>query len=179
MNEIPQIHSHIRTPLVIVSQAGVFLAVLLAVQMLGLPNPVTGTLVNALLIFIMLNLGARYAVMLAILSPVGGIISGHLPAPLYPLLPVIMSGNVLLLAIYALLRNLPALVRYVVPAAIKGIMIWGAGVMIIDSLKLSDKVQWLILPVLGIQFFTAAAGLLLGEKLFAAFSRKVSRPPER
>ncbi|PKL48140.1 MAG: hypothetical protein CVV42_10805 [Candidatus Riflebacteria bacterium HGW-Riflebacteria-2] len=157
-----------RSQLVLVSQAGIFLAVLLAVQLIGLPNPVTGTLVNALLLFVLLRLGTRYALMLGILSPIGGIVSGHLPAPLYPVLPVIMTGNLLMLAGYFMTLRLPAPVRYSVPAVAKALVIWGAGSMIVSFLKLGDQVQWLFMPVATIQFFTAAVGMFLGEKFYNA-----------
>lgn len=176
MNNNQKTQLHGRTQLVAVSQTGIFLAVLLAVQLLGLPNPVTGILVNALLTFVLLHLGTRYSLMLAILSPLGGIVSGHLPAVLYPLLPVIMCGNILMLAGYSLMRNMPAVARYAVPAAFKGAVIWGAGMMIIEFLQIAASAQWLIVPVLGVQFFTAAAGLLAGEKLFAAISRSMVQP---
>jgi len=160
-----------RSRLAQVSQAGIFLAVLLAVQLVGLPNPVTGTIVNALLLFVLLRLGARYALMLGILSPIGGIVSGHLPAPLYPVLPVIMTGNLLMLAGYFILQRFPAPVRYSAPALAKALLIWGAGSMIVSFLKLGDKVQWLFMPVATIQFFTAAIGMFVGEKFYNAVSQ--------
>lgn len=174
-NEQPT-QSRVSSQLIQLSQAGIFLAVLLAVQLLGLPNPVTGILVNALLTFVLLHLGTRYSLMLAILSPLGGIVSGHLPAVLYPLLPVIMCGNILMLAGYSLMRNMPAVARYAVPAAFKGAVIWVAGMMIIEFLKIAANAQWMIAPVLGMQFFTAAVGLLAGEKLFAAIRRSMVQP---
>jgi len=160
-----------RSQLAQVSQAGIFLAVLLAVQLVGLPNPVTGTLVNALLLFVLLRLGARYALMLGILSPIGGIVSGHLPAPLYPVLPVVMTGNLLMLAGYFMTIRLPAPVRYSVPAAGKAFLIWGAGSVIVSFLKLGNQVQWLFMPVATIQFFTAAIGMFVGEKFYNAVSQ--------
>lgn len=157
--------------LVQVSQAGIFLAVLLAVQLVGLPNPVTGTLVNALLLFVLLRLGARYALMLGILSPIGGIVSGHLPAPLYPVLPVIMTGNLLMLAGYFIIQRFPALLRYALPAVAKALVIWGAGSMIVSFLKIEGKVQWLFMPIATMQFFTAAIGMFIGEKFYNAVSQ--------
>lgn len=154
--------------LVQISQAGIFLAVLLAVQLVGLPNPITGTLVNALLIFVLLRLGVKYAFMLGILSPLGGIVSGHLPVPLYPVVPVIITGNLLMLGFYFLLRNLHVLVRYAVPAAVKALVIWGVGGAIVSFMQLGDKVKWLFVPVMAIQFFTAIAGIFFGEKLYHA-----------
>lgn len=164
--------------LVQISQAGIFLAVLLAVQLIGLPNPITGTLVNALLVFVLLRLGARYAFMLGILSPLGGIISGHLPAPLYPIMPVIITGNLLMLGFCFLLRHLHALVRYTVPAAVKALVIWGAGSTIVSFMQLGDKVKWLFIPVMAIQFFTAVAGIFFGEKLSNATQQPPASPKE-
>ncbi|HAE39874.1 MAG TPA: hypothetical protein DCG57_14790, partial [Candidatus Riflebacteria bacterium] len=64
MQNEPAIQFRGSSQLVQLSQAGIFLAVLLAVQLVGLPNPVTGTLVNAILLFVMLQLGPRFALML-------------------------------------------------------------------------------------------------------------------
>lgn len=150
----------------LLTQTGVFLAVLLSVQIIGLPNPVTGTAVNSILIFASLKLGVRYALILATLSPVGGMIAGHLPAPLYPVLPVIVCGNYMLVVLYRFLLRRHILVRFLIPALLKGILIGGAGLMIVKMLDLGRMVNWLLLPVLGLQFFTAFAGILAGEKLF-------------
>lgn len=155
-----------RNNLVEVAQAGVFLAVLMAVQLVGMPNPVTGTLVNSILIFTSLRLGLRYALMLATLSPIGGMIAGHLPAPLYPVAPVIVCGNYLLVFLYRLLLRNHMIVRLFFPALVKGMLIGLAGVVIVKVLNLGSTVNWLLAPVLGLQFFTALAGILMGEKFF-------------
>lgn len=158
--------------LLLAVQTGVFLAVLLTVQVMGLPNLLTGTVVNAILIFVSLRLGVRYALILATLSPVGGIVSGHLPAPLYPVFPVIVCGNYLLLVSYWLLRSRNLLMRSTLPALCKAVEIGGAGYMIVQILHLGEKVAWFLFPVLGLQFFTALAGLILGEKIFAAMDQQ-------
>ena len=173
MQNEPAIQFRGSSQLVQLSQAGIFLAVLLAVQLVGLPNPVTGTLVNAILLFVMLQLGPRFALMLGILSPLGGIISGHLPAPLYPVMPVIMAGNLLMLSCCFFLRNRHALARYLIPAAAKAFIIWSAGSAIVSFMQLGETVKWLFIPVMAIQFFTAAVGIFVGEKLFAATSRNM------
>lgn len=160
-----------RRELTAASQTGVFLAVLLAIQVLGLPNFITGTIVNSIFIFVLLHTGFRHALFLALLSPIGGVMSGHLPAPMYPILPVIICGNFLLVGVYKIFYQYNPFFRLVIPAACKGLLIFGAGYMIIQILSLGEKVKWLVIPVLGIQFFTAIAGLMLGEKFFQIFSR--------
>ncbi|NCB39686.1 MAG: hypothetical protein EOM80_13060 [Erysipelotrichia bacterium] len=161
----------LRSRLVAISQAGVFLAVLLAVQLIGLPNAITGVVVNGIFIFVLLQLGLRYAMMLALLSPIAGIISGHLPTPMYPLLPIIVCGNALLVLFYFLLRGYRDLLRIILPAFVKAVVIGGAGYIVIHILELTEGAKWLALPVLGLQFFTAAAGIVLGERLFSAFCK--------
>ena len=54
-----------RQKLAVAARTGIFLAVLLAVQLVGLPNPVTGTIVNAIFIFVLLYNGLRHALILA------------------------------------------------------------------------------------------------------------------
>ncbi len=160
-----------RQNLAVAARTGIFLAVLLALQLVGLPNPVTGTIVNAIFIFVLLCNGLRHAFILAFLSPLGGIISGHLPAPMYPVLPVIVCGNLALIGLYFILANHSMPMRFVLPALVKGVIIGGAGYMIVQILDIMATARWLLLPVLGVQFFTAVAGLFVGEKLFQSLLR--------
>lgn len=172
MNSNETINGAPQQKLFLAAQTGVFLAVLLAVQVVGLPNLLTGTVVNAVLVFVSLRLGVRYALVLATLSPVGGLISGHLPVPLYPVFPVIVCGNYLLLVSYWLLKSRNLLIRSVLPALFKAVEIGGAGYMIVQILHLGEKAVWFLFPVLGLQFFTALAGLILGEKIFAGMNQQ-------
>lgn len=160
-----------RQKLAVAARTGIFLAVLLAVQLVGLPNPVTGTIVNAIFIFVLLYNGLRHAVILAFLSPLGGIISGHLPVPMYPVLPVIVCGNLALIGLYFILAKQSMPLRLVFPALAKGVIIGGAGYAIVLILDIMATARWLLMPVLGVQFFTAVAGLFVGEKLFQSLLR--------
>jgi membrane associated rhomboid family serine protease len=165
-------HVAVQRKLRSLTQSGLFLAVLLAVQMLGLPNPVTGVLINAILIFVSLHLGVRYALILSTLSPIGGVVSGHLPAPLYPLIPVIVCGNYLLVLGYRIFLGRSAALRMVFPALAKGALIGFAGLAIIRILKITATGGWVLLPVLGLQFFTALAGTIGGERIFLQVNRQ-------
>lgn len=150
------------------AQTGLSLALLVAMQVIGLPNWITGIAVNAVFIFVFLQLGLKFAAFLAILSPVGGLVSGHLPAVLYPLVPVIIVGNLLLISIYSPLKNRNLFLRLILPSLFKASFIFLIGMNIISWLEIGEKLKWLALPVLGIQFITSCGGILLGEKLFSA-----------
>lgn len=152
--------------------AGIMLAVLLAIQIMGMPVALTGVLVNSIFIYTMLETGIRYSMILAVLSPAGGMIAGHLPPVMYPLMPVIMLGNVSFIALYRLLENRNISVRLLVPALFKALLIGIVGMYIVKILELGDRVTWLVAPVLGLQFFTAIGGILLAEKLFQSVYRQ-------
>ncbi|GAB4279460.1 MAG: hypothetical protein Kow0029_23350 [Candidatus Rifleibacteriota bacterium] len=154
----------------ILAQTGLFLATILAVQFLSLPNWLTGSAVNAVFIFVFLHLGRRYANFLAVLSPPGALISGHLPPVMYPLLPVIIIGNLLLINTYFLLFKGKIFARYLVPSLSKAAFIFVAGMGLIRWFDIGEKVKWLILPVIGVQIVTALAGIFIGEKLYAVLN---------
>ncbi len=155
------------------ARTGLFLAVLLAVQMLGLPNPVTGVLVNAVFIFVLLLSGLQHSLFLALLSPVGGIIFGHLPALVYPVMPVIICGNFVYISSYLVLKKIGAgrWLHILVPAALKGLIIGLIGYLVVKLFGGAKHVEWLLVPVLSIQFFTALGGLLVGERLYQTVTR--------
>ncbi|MDD3148630.1 MAG: hypothetical protein PHD82_15150 [Candidatus Riflebacteria bacterium] len=171
MNELHNVDIAPRQKVVMAAQTGLFLAVLLAIQMIGLPNFLTGTIVNSIFIFVLLLTGLRHALLLAVLSPLGGILSGHLPAPMYPVLPVIICGNIVFIATYQCLAARSVFVRLFFPAALKGFIIGVTGYFVIYTFGIPEQAKWLILPVLGIQFFTAFAGALAAENFFQALNR--------
>lgn len=160
----------LRQKMAMVTRTGLFLAVLLAVQMLGLPNLVTGAIVNAIFIAALLLTDLKYALLLAFLSPIGGVFSGHLPAPMYPVLPVIICGNFIFIGTYQLLATGGKFIRFVVPAALKGLIVGVVGYLIIQKFGVPDQVKWFLFPVLGIQFLTAFIGLIAGENFFQALT---------
>ena len=148
-----------------VAMAGVSLAMILAVQLLHLPNILTGIAVNSIFVVVSKRVGFRSALSIGLLSPLGGILSGHLPVVLYPLLPVIVVGNIIFIFCYALLRNSHIVARTLLPAISKASLIAGIGLLVIHQLDLGSKTHWLVFPILGIQLLTAVVGIILGEQL--------------
>jgi len=72
---------------------GLLLALTLAVQVLGLPQPVTGPAVNAILLLSVLLVGWKPAAGIGVITPLIAMIRGQLPPVLAPLVPFIMLGN--------------------------------------------------------------------------------------
>lgn len=142
--------------------AGLCLALVLAIQAFRLPNPVTGIAVNAVFITAVHLVGGNGAMALGALTPVGAALTGHLDLPLLPLLPAIILGNMLFIALYA---KLSGTARYLVPALIKALVIGAGGWGIARVVNLPVQYQPLLAMVLGIQFFTALFGILTGEQI--------------
>ncbi len=78
----------------------------LAIQLIGLPQPVTGPLINLMLILTTLVLNAPAGMALGIITPLAAVLRGQLPPVLAPMVPFIMISNILLVLIFATLRRL-------------------------------------------------------------------------
>lgn len=144
-------------------QTGVFLAVLIALQSLSLPNLVTGVAVNAVFVFAVLRIQCGHALILAFLSPLGALISGHMLS--YPMLPVIMLGNIILTLVYSALLKSGVFLRILLPALCKALFIWAAGMAVISYFNLNEAAKLIALSVIAIQFFAAVLGIFVGERL--------------
>lgn len=79
-----------------VTRTAILLALTLAFQMLGLPQPLTGPVVNAMLLLSAAFVGVSGGVLIGLLTPWVAFMRGQLPAPLGPMIPFIMVGNALL-----------------------------------------------------------------------------------
>ncbi len=144
--------------------AGVLLGFILALQMLRLPNIVTGVVVNAVFIIIFYRSGLKLAVASGMLSPFGGVMTGHMPVTFYPLIPVIILGNVAFILGYGFLEKKTIWIRVIFPAFLKAMLIGIIGLVVIKQLNIGENLKWAVGAVLGIQFFTATIGVLLAEK---------------
>lgn len=87
------------------TRTAVLLALTLAVQFLGLPQWFTGPLVNAFLLLSSSLVGMGSGVVIGLLTPWIALLRGILPPPLAPMVPFIMLGNALLVAVFSLIRR--------------------------------------------------------------------------
>jgi hypothetical protein len=77
----------------------------LSLEVIGLPQPITGPLVNMMLILTTLILNPPAGIILGCISPLVAVMRGQLPAILLPMVPFIAIGNALLVLIFGTLRK--------------------------------------------------------------------------
>ena len=87
------------------SRLVILLTITVILEMLGFPSPITGTLVNLMLIFTTLVLNPLAGIFLGVLTPMIALIRGQLPAVLYPLVPAIIIGNIIYVTIFSFYRK--------------------------------------------------------------------------
>jgi len=92
-------HSTIRW----MSRTAVIFALTLVIQIVGLPQFFTGPLVNAFLLLSAMMIGVSSGIFIGLFTPWIAFSRGLLPAPLGPMIPFIMLGNVSLVIIFSLI----------------------------------------------------------------------------
>jgi hypothetical protein len=90
------------------TRTAVLLAIVLAIQLLRLPQPVTGPLVNAILLLAGALVGMGSGVMIGMLTPFVAFLVGILPPVLGPAIPAIIAGNTVLVVVFSLFHKLVA-----------------------------------------------------------------------
>ncbi len=150
-----------------VIRAAVCLGMLLAVQTLGFPQPVTGTLVNGILLITGVFVHPGWAVAVGFMSPLTGILRGIVPAAMLPAAVFIGLGNMVYILVYYggdrsghLLGRAGAVV---LGAAAKFGLLWMAAHVVLD-LPGPARVM-LGLPQLGTALAGGVLAVLLGQAL--------------
>jgi hypothetical protein len=155
----------------------------LAIPSLGLTQPITGTLVNALLFFAVATLGVGQAMMLGMITPLSAVLRGVLPLPLAIMIPFIALGNAALVSVYGALRARHRGLAVVAAAVCKFALLYaivtllnarpvavaagGAAQAVILPAALAEMMRW---P----QLATALAGGLLALGVHEGY-RRLSR----
>jgi len=84
---------------------GMLIALGLLIPRLGLPQPITGPLVNALLILAAEMMGVGPAMFVGMVTPLSALLNGVLPLPLMVMVPFIALGNMTLMGLYGALHT--------------------------------------------------------------------------
>ncbi|MCJ7814208.1 MAG: ECF transporter S component [Candidatus Atribacteria bacterium] len=135
-----------------ITRTGILLAVALAIQMGGFPQPVTGPLINTVLYLSALLVGSWSGVIIGICTPVIAFMRGILPAPLGPMIPFIALGNGILVIVFSLLKGKNQVLGIILASIVKYLILFTAVSYIVD---VPDKIaQIMSLP----QLFTALSG---------------------
>ncbi|MEW6328683.1 MAG: hypothetical protein AB1468_01055 [Candidatus Micrarchaeota archaeon] len=148
--------------------------------LVGHPQQVVGTLVNAFLIITALNLGARQAFFLSLLPSIGALTRGVLFGPFTPALaimvPFIWAGNfILILAIKMLLieRRASYALAVIAGSFAKASLLFASAFALLQF----NLVPALFLTAMGaVQLFTALAGGVLAWLVVKAGSRLARLP---
>lgn len=93
---ISQATRHIRY----LTRSAILLALAMSVQMLGLPQPITGSAVNTVLYITALSAPPAYGVTVGALTPIVALWRGILAPAAAPLVPFIAVGNAILVLVF-------------------------------------------------------------------------------
>lgn len=102
------------------------IAAALLVLSFGWPQAITGVLINALLLVTAFWVGLPQALILGIITPLGGALRGVLPLPMVVMIPFIALGNATLVSVYSVLRRRGAGLALLVAAVAKFAVLAGA-----------------------------------------------------
>lgn len=101
-------------------------AAALAITNMGLPQYITGPLVNALLLLTLEWCGLGQAMVVGMLTPMGAAVRGILPLPLWVMVPFIAVGNAAFVGVFHLLRGRSRVAALVAAAVVKFAVLYAA-----------------------------------------------------
>lgn len=146
------------------------LAAALAIPNMGLPQYVTGPLVNALLLLTLEWCGLGQAMAVGMLTPVSAALRGVLPLPLWVMMPFIAVGNAAFVGVFSLLRRrspglalvAAAVVKFAwLYAAVTALVVWPLHVAVGGNVAAVAIPQAMVAMMRWPQLGTALAGGLL------------------
>jgi hypothetical protein len=97
----------------------------LVITNLGLPQPITGPLVNALLILTVEWAGPSQAILVGMVTPLGAAMRGILPLPLMVMIPFISLANAILVGLYGSLHKRNRWLALGAAASAKALFLYG------------------------------------------------------
>lgn len=136
----------------IIAKLGVLLALTLTIQMAGMPQYLTGPLVNAMLIISALSTGFWGSAVVGALTPIIAFMRGILPPMLGPAIPFIVLSNLAFVFTFLAVKNFNEYVGIAAAAVIKFLILAGVTEFIIQVLP--QIARMLQLP----QLITAISG---------------------
>ena len=121
----------------------------LLISNLGMPQWITGPLVNALLILTVLWLGVSQAIFVGMVTPLGAVLSGILPLPLLVMIPFIAIGNAILVSVFGSVHRVNQWVALVIAAVAKAAFLFLAVTLLVAhplNLVIAGQGQELAVP---------------------------------
>jgi len=147
-------------------------ALLMAAAMLApffLQQSVVGSIVNAIISVVLL--GSRNAILVGILPSLVSLSVGLLPAVLAPMIPFIMTSNVLLILIFDFFRTKNYWLGIVVASILKFAFLLGSSSIIINLLLNKAAASKVAMILSWPQLFTALAGGMIAFLFLRAIKK--------
>ena len=119
---------------------------------------VTGPMVNAILLLAVVLIGPMEAILLGLMPSVVALSAGLLPLPLAPMIPFIMLGNALLVAVFSYLYKKNFFTALGIAAFLKFAFLHQSVVWLMSRLLEEPIVAKLAVMMSWPQFFTALIG---------------------
>jgi hypothetical protein len=142
----------------------------IAITNLGLPQPITGPLINALLILTVEWGSVSEAICVGMVTPVGAALRGILPLPLLVMIPFISLGNAILVGSYGFFRQRNRWLGLGLGASAKALFLYSTSMILTARplhIEMGGREQVAVMPEAYLtmmswpQWLTAMAGGLL------------------
>ncbi len=135
-------------------------------------QPITGSLVNMALVLAVFLLGPFTAVLLAVMPSFFALASGLLPLPLLPMLPFIITGNVILICVYHYLGRKNFFLVAIVAALCKFSFLYVSAGLLISFLPEGKQMMPLVSMMSWTQLLTALSGGMLAYAVLSFVKKK-------
>jgi len=119
---------------------------------------ITGPIVNATFFASVILLGTQAGMMVALIPSIIALSVGTLPAPLAPMVPYIMLGNVLLVLIFGFLKDKNYWLAVGFSSLVKFLWLFATSTIVIDLLLKKELAQSVALMMSWPQLLTALLG---------------------
>lgn len=155
------------------TRTAMLLAVAVAVQAMHMPQLLTGSLVNAILILAVIFTGLSGGLIIGAITPWMAFMLSILPPALAPLLPVIMLANMTLAALFFLVRKSNDFVAAVVASLAKYLVFFLAVNYLLQLLGVNLPPKLVV--AFGItQLFTALIGSVCAVLIGRVLRREIN-----
>lgn len=148
-----------------------FFALITVIPLLIHNQWITGILVNAILILSYQLLGIRRALFLAFIPSIAALTTGLLPLALVPIIPFIVTGNIILLLIFYWLENVNSILKITLAAFFKFAFLYTSTHFITQYFLFDMQYSGVFVLMSWHQFVTAAMGGLVALTINKGLSK--------
>ena len=133
---------------------------------------ITGSVVNAILFISVVIIGARRAVLLAVIPSLIALSVSSLPWVLFPMVPFIMAGNIILIYVFDYARKNNYWLAVILASALKFVFLYSASFLVVNLIIKKQLAGTVSLMMSWPQLLTALAGGVIAY-LFLKSIRKI------